>query len=45
MIFYDFISRSHSKQLDEEYDHTSHSLPLGVMKAIRPVFEELADRK
>ncbi|CAF4428447.1 unnamed protein product, partial [Rotaria magnacalcarata] len=26
----------------EEYDHTPHSLPKGVMKAIRPVFEELA---
>ncbi|CAF2067016.1 unnamed protein product [Rotaria magnacalcarata] len=26
----------------EEYDHTAHSLPLKIMKAIRPVFEELA---
>jgi hypothetical protein len=31
--------------LGEEYDHTPHSLPKGVMKAIRPVFEELASRK
>ncbi|CAF2123078.1 unnamed protein product [Rotaria magnacalcarata] len=42
MIFYDFISRSHSISLGEEYDHTAHSLPLKIMKAIRPVFEELA---
>ncbi|UJR19120.1 hypothetical protein I4U23_022251 [Adineta vaga] len=26
----------------EEYDHNPHRLPLGVMKAIRPVFDELA---
>ncbi|CAF4674776.1 unnamed protein product, partial [Rotaria sp. Silwood2] len=26
----------------EEYDHNKHSLPLGIMKAIRPVFDELA---
>ncbi|CAF4630462.1 unnamed protein product [Rotaria socialis] len=26
----------------EEYDHTPHSLPLKIMQAIRPVFEELA---
>ncbi|CAM4846649.1 unnamed protein product [Rotaria magnacalcarata] len=29
----------------EEYDHTAHSLPLKIMKAIRPVFEELAHRE
>lgn len=28
--------------LGEEYDHNPHRLPLGVMKAIRPVFDELA---
>ncbi|CAF5038527.1 unnamed protein product, partial [Rotaria sp. Silwood1] len=26
----------------EEYDHNKHSLSLGIMKAIRPVFDELA---
>ncbi|CAF5227444.1 unnamed protein product, partial [Rotaria magnacalcarata] len=26
---------------EEEYDHTPHSLPTNIMKAIRPVFEEL----
>ncbi len=30
--------------LGREYDHTPHSLPHEVMKAIRPVFEELASR-
>ncbi|CAF4083530.1 unnamed protein product, partial [Rotaria sordida] len=28
--------------LGEEYDHDKHRLPLGIMKAIRPVFDELA---
>ncbi|CAF1349679.1 unnamed protein product [Adineta steineri] len=31
-----------SLEKDEEYDHNQHCLPLGVMKAIRPVFDELA---
>ncbi|CAF3719135.1 unnamed protein product [Rotaria sp. Silwood1] len=31
-----------SLEKDEEYDHNKHRLPLGVMKAIRPVFDELA---
>ncbi|CAF1397869.1 unnamed protein product, partial [Rotaria magnacalcarata] len=26
---------------EEDYDHTPHSLPTNIMKAIRPVFEEL----
>ncbi|CAF2920553.1 unnamed protein product [Rotaria sp. Silwood2] len=33
---------NHSGSSGEEYDHNKHSLPLGIMKAIRPVFDELA---
>ncbi|CAF4074938.1 unnamed protein product [Adineta steineri] len=29
-----------SLEKNEEYDHNQHRLPLGVMKAIRPVFDE-----
>ncbi|CAF4576870.1 unnamed protein product, partial [Rotaria sp. Silwood2] len=31
-----------SLEKGEEYDHNKHLLPLGIMKAIRPVFDELA---
>ncbi|CAF3269870.1 unnamed protein product [Rotaria sp. Silwood2] len=31
-----------SLEKGEEYDHNKHRLPLGIMKAIRPVFDELA---
>ncbi|CAF3001683.1 unnamed protein product [Rotaria sp. Silwood2] len=35
--------RGHGRMTQsEEYDHNHHSLPLGIMKAIRPVFDELA---
>ncbi|CAF1551901.1 unnamed protein product [Didymodactylos carnosus] len=34
-----------SLQLGEDYDHSSHALPPAVMKAVKPVFQELASEE
>ncbi|CAF2218839.1 unnamed protein product [Rotaria magnacalcarata] len=39
-IYFDFVL--YVTRIGDEYDHDGHKLPLAVMKAIRPVFDELA---